>query len=79
MSIAEDHESVRNFKYGYITTTILGLIMVIMVYLWIIWDCDGFAWTSDPKIEFNWHPLLMTVGMLFLYGQGKHACMAHQS
>ena len=30
----------------------------------------GFAGTSQPDKEFNWHPLLMTVSMVYLYGTG---------
>ena len=31
----------------------------------------GFTWRDNPKLEFNWHPLLMTIGLIFLYGNGK--------
>ena len=30
----------------------------------------GFAWQDDPSHEFNWHPFLMTIGLVFLYGNG---------
>ena len=30
----------------------------------------GFAGSSAPDKEFNWHPLLMTVGLIYLYGTG---------
>ena len=30
----------------------------------------GFAGSSVPDKEFNWHPLLMTVGLIYLYGTG---------
>ena len=32
---------------------------------------DGFAWQSNPSLQFNWHPFLMNLGMLYLYGNGK--------
>jgi len=28
----------------------------------------GLGGTSNPQIEFNWHPLLMTIGLIYLYG-----------
>ena len=32
---------------------------------------DGFAWQSNPSLQFNWHPFLMNLGMIYLYGNGK--------
>ena len=32
----------------------------------------GFAWQDKPQYEFNWHPLLMTIGLIFLYGNGMN-------
>ena len=25
---------------------------------------------SDPGLEFNWHPLLLTISLVYLYGNG---------
>ena len=30
----------------------------------------GFSGQSDLKLEFNWHPLLLTISLVYLYGNG---------
>ena len=45
---------------------------VVLVGIWTGHHLGGFAWQSDPKHEFNWHPLLMTLGMIYLYGNGEY-------
>ncbi|XP_062135627.1 plasma membrane ascorbate-dependent reductase CYBRD1-like [Drosophila sulfurigaster albostrigata] len=27
-----------------------------------------YHFSSNPKIEFNWHPFFMTIGFIYLYG-----------
>ena len=31
----------------------------------------GYAWQSDPNLQFSWHPTLMILSMIYLYGNGK--------
>jgi len=30
---------------------------------------NGYAWTADPEKQFHYHPTLMAIGMIFLYGE----------
>lgn len=48
----------------------IGGLAIILVAIWLGAYRGGFAWTSNPSLEFNWHPLLMTIGMVFLYANG---------
>ena len=43
---------------------------VVLMGIWTGHHLGGFAWQKNPGLEFNWHPLLMTIGMIYLYGNG---------
>ncbi|XP_053687592.1 plasma membrane ascorbate-dependent reductase CYBRD1 [Sabethes cyaneus] len=60
--------SYNNFRVLYLITQMVGATIVILVGSWIGAHLNGLAWTSQPSVQFNWHPLLMTMGMIFLYG-----------
>ena len=47
-----------------------GMIAVILTGVWMGHYRGGFAWSSEPAIQFNWHPLLMMLGLIYLYGNG---------
>ncbi|KAE9524743.1 hypothetical protein AGLY_014793 [Aphis glycines] len=53
-------------KKFYILYQIIGLILIYFVYYWIVQYRGGFSFT-EPKIIFNWHPLLMTIAFLYLF------------
>ncbi|XP_076045236.1 transmembrane ascorbate-dependent reductase CYB561-like isoform X4 [Oratosquilla oratoria] len=40
----------------------------VLVLIWAYKYRKGFAWTSDPKKEFNFHPVLMITGFIFFMG-----------
>ncbi|XP_030372365.1 cytochrome b reductase 1 isoform X2 [Scaptodrosophila lebanonensis] len=60
--------SLINFKVLYVVTQLCGLTMIVLVGTWIGEHFGGLAGTDNPKQEFNWHPLFMTIGFIFLYG-----------
>lgn len=45
----------------------LGLACVVLVSVWSTHFRGGFMWDGSSK-EFNWHPVLMTSGLVVLYG-----------
>ncbi|XP_055910959.1 plasma membrane ascorbate-dependent reductase CYBRD1 isoform X2 [Eupeodes corollae] len=68
MDDVEDSVSLSNFKVLYLITQLSGITLIVLMASWIAIHLGGFAGTSNPAIEFNWHPLLMTIGLVFLYG-----------
>lgn len=48
-------------------TNALGALLIILMAVWTGYYRKGFSWRSNPQLEFNWHPLLMTIGLVFLY------------
>jgi cytochrome b-561 len=66
----EVEQDVTGFGPVYAIAQITGFMAVVLMGIWTGHHLGGFAWQSDPKHEFNWHPLLMTLGMIYLYGNG---------
>jgi cytochrome b-561 len=54
---------------GIIASQVIGIIMVIFVGVWLGTYRGGYGW--DVATVFNYHPLFMTIGMVFLYGDGE--------
>lgn len=49
---------------------VLGLACVALVSAWSSCFRGGFKWDGSG-LEFNWHPVLMTTGLVVLYGLGS--------
>lgn len=64
-----DPRALAKFTMGFIAVQVIGLIMVILVGTWMGNYRGGYGW--DVSTVFNYHPLFMTIGMIFLYGDGK--------
>ncbi|KAA0184974.1 Cytochrome b reductase 1 [Fasciolopsis buskii] len=50
-----------------VISQILGIICVILTGAWLGAYWGGFSWT-DSRVLFNYHPLFMVLGLVFLYG-----------
>lgn len=62
------HEKLANFRLLYLILQMIGITVIILMASWVFIFLGGVSWSSTPSIQFNWHPLLMTIGMVFLYG-----------
>ena len=49
---------------------VLGICSMILVGVWMGKYRGGFAWDGSSQ-EFNYHPLCMVIGIIFLYSEGK--------
>jgi len=60
----------KNFNWLVLLAQVLGIASVTLTAVWMGHYRGGFAWTEDPAHEFNYHPLFMVIGLIFLYADG---------
>merc|ERR1712062_790106 len=59
------------FQTAALTVSVIGLTLVITTIAWVGKFKGGVAFSHTEKgIDFNWHPILMTFSLIFLYGNG---------
>eukprot|EP00271_Cylindrocystis_brebissonii_P009117 TRINITY_DN23772_c0_g1_i1.p1 TRINITY_DN23772_c0_g1~~TRINITY_DN23772_c0_g1_i1.p1 ORF type:complete len:262 (+),score=12.81 TRINITY_DN23772_c0_g1_i1:242-1027(+) len=52
-----------------LATHFFGVVMVILMLVWTLGPRGGLAWDlASYQGIYNWHPLLMLVGFIFLFG-----------
>lgn len=69
MSPEERPADTRGFFPLFVAAQIFAILSIILVIVWCNQFLGGFDW-SDKGQRFNWHPVLMVVGFVFLYGNG---------
>ncbi|XP_069998366.1 transmembrane ascorbate-dependent reductase CYB561 isoform X3 [Penaeus vannamei] len=65
-----ESRNIRFFTKLYTFAQMLGILCVVLVGVWIGIYRGGFGWQAEPALQFNWHPFLMVLGMVFLYANG---------
>lgn len=65
---APDQQKLVNFRLLYLILQMVGVTIIVLMASWIFIYLNGLAWSSAPSIQFNWHPLLMCIAMIYLYG-----------
>jgi len=61
---------------------LLGLAQLLLhgalglVLFWVLYFRGGFGWQESPKLEFNYHPVLMITGFVYL---GGNALLSYRS
>lgn len=48
---------------------LLGFLAVVFALVWVLHYREGLAWNGSFE-EFNWHPVLVVTGFIFVQGIG---------
>lgn len=51
------------------STLLVGFVSVILSLVWVFHYREGLSWDGSPG-EFNWHPVLIITGFVFIQGIG---------
>ncbi|XP_038645430.1 cytochrome b reductase 1 [Scyliorhinus canicula] len=62
-------EKFRQFVVFLVAAALLGSLSVLLVLIWVLHWRGGLAWDRG-LLEFNWHPVLSTIGLIFINGFG---------
>ncbi|GAB6031467.1 hypothetical protein CHUAL_009236 [Chamberlinius hualienensis] len=68
LELESESQNLRWFTPSLITAELCGITAITMIIVWLGHFHEGFSWTGSSKAQFNYHPVLMMVGMIFLYG-----------
>ncbi|KAM4609190.1 plasma membrane ascorbate-dependent reductase CYBRD1 [Polymixia lowei] len=60
-------ENFKQFAFALSAAASVGFVSIIFVLIWALYFKEGLAWDGGLP-EFNWHPVLMVTGLIFLQG-----------
>ncbi len=69
-TIDGNKSAMLNFYLTVGIAEVFGVVAVGVTVIWMAHYRGGFAWDGSAK-EFNYHPIFMVLGFVFLYGNGK--------
>lgn len=64
-------ESLKQFLVVLSTAAAVGFVSIIFVLRWVFYYKEGLGWDGGLA-EFNWHPVLIVIGFIFLQGIGEN-------
>ena len=56
-------------RLTFVCLQVLAGATVALVVVWMTVFQGGFAWQENPKIQFNYHPVFLTVGLVVIAGE----------
>lgn len=65
-------ENFRHFVVSLSAALFFGVASIVFVAVWVSHYGEGVAWDGGPA-EFNWHPVLVVSGFIFLQGLGERS------
>ena len=71
MNRLADESEMKWMPLLYGVTAGLSTLVLVLLLVWTFEFRGGCAWQDYPAIQFNWHPILMVVSLVILYGHGK--------
>lgn len=68
--VSKEPRHSTQFKILFWLTQATGITLCVLTIAWVFHFKGGVGWRDEPKLEFNWHTLAFTIGMIYLYGNG---------
>ena len=62
-------EGYRGFLALLVSALLVGFLSVIFNLIWVLHYREGLGW-DGTALEFNWHPVLIVNGFVFIQGIG---------
>ncbi|CAM4606893.1 hypothetical protein PO909_033850 [Leuciscus waleckii] len=60
-------DNYKQFLIFFFLALAVGFGSIAFVLIWVLYNREGLGWDGGAA-EFNWHPLLMVIGFIFLQG-----------